>query len=55
MMKDMSIKQNGNVDQDFEALMEPHHQSAIVMVQQVMREIFVDQDQEIPMMKIAPG
>lgn len=65
MMNDMSIKPAGNVDEDFVAMMIPHHQGAIDMAQAELRhgrneqlrriaqEIVVEQQQEIVAMRVA--
>jgi hypothetical protein len=67
MMADMTIKATGNVDQDFVAMMVPHHQGAIDMAQAELRyghnehlrriaqEIIVEQQQEIAAMRLALG
>lgn len=67
MMEEMSIKPTGNVDQDFVAMMVPHHQGAIDMAQAELRhghneqlrriaqEIVVEQQQEIVAMRHALG
>lgn len=67
MMDDMSIKPTGNVDEDFVAMMVPHHQGAIDMAQAELRyghneqlrriaqEIVVEQQQEIVAMRLALG
>jgi hypothetical protein len=67
MMDSMSIKPRGNVDEDFVALMVPHHQGAIDMAQAELRyghneqlrriaqEIVVEQQQEIVAMHLALG
>ena len=67
MMDDMSIKPSGNIDQDFIAMMVPHHQGAIDMAQAELRyghneqlrriaqEIIVEQQQEIVAMRVALG
>ena len=67
MMDGMSIKPTGNVDQDFVAMMVPHHQGAIDMAQAELRhghneqlrriaqEIVVEQQQEIVAMRLALG
>jgi hypothetical protein len=67
MMAAMAIKPSGNVDQDFVAMMAPHHQGAIDMAQAELRyghnpqlnrlaqEIIVTQQQEIAAMKLAIG
>jgi uncharacterized protein (DUF305 family) len=63
----MTIKPSGNVDQDFVAMMAPHHRGAIDMAQAELRhghneqlrrlaqEIIVTQQQEIAAMKLAVG
>src|ERR1700756_316653 len=65
MMADMTIKPSGDVDQDFVAMMVPHHQGAVDMAQAELRygkneqlrriaqEIIVDQLQEITAMRLA--
>src|SRR5258708_35065582 len=65
MMTGMEIKPSGDVDQDFAALMIPHHQGAMDMAQAELRhgrneqlrriaqEIIVDQHQEIAAMRLA--
>jgi hypothetical protein len=65
MMDDMSVKPSGNVDEDFVAMMVPHHQGAIDMAQAELRyghneqlrriaqEIVVEQQQEIVAMHVA--
>src|SRR5215472_14128859 len=65
MMTGMSIAPSGDVDQDFAALMIPHHQGAIEMAQAELRhgrnellrriaqEIVVEQQQEIAAMQLA--
>jgi len=65
MMGDMDVKPSGDVDQDFAAMMIPHHQGAIDMAQAELRygqnvrlrriaqEIIVDQQQEIAAMRLA--
>jgi uncharacterized protein (DUF305 family) len=67
MMTAMVITPSGDVDQDFVALMVPHHQGAIDMAQAELRyghneqlrrmaqEIIVTQQQEIAVMRIAIG
>jgi hypothetical protein len=67
MMAAMAIKPSGNVDQDFAAMMVPHHQGAIDMAQAELRhghneqlrrlaqEIVVEQQQEIVAMHLALG
>ncbi|MFM0207227.1 DUF305 domain-containing protein [Paraburkholderia sediminicola] len=67
MMDDMSIKPSGDVDEDFVAMMAPHHQGAIDMAQAELRyghnerlrriaqEIVVEQQQEIIAMRLALG
>jgi uncharacterized protein (DUF305 family) len=67
MMAAMEIKPTGAVDQDFVAMMAPHHQGAIDMAQAELRyghneqlkrlaqEIIVTQQQEIAAMKLAVG
>jgi hypothetical protein len=67
MMDDMSINPTGGVDQDFVAMMVPHHQGAIDMAQAELRyghneqlrriaqEIVVEQQQEIVAMRLALG
>jgi hypothetical protein len=67
MMDDMNVKPSGNVDQDFVAMMVPHHQGAIEMAQAELRYghneqlrriaqgIVVDQQQEIVAMRAALG
>jgi uncharacterized protein (DUF305 family) len=65
MMAAMNVKPSGDVDQDFAAMMIPHHQGAIEMAQAELRygkneqlrriaqEIIVDQNQEIVAMHLA--
>jgi uncharacterized protein (DUF305 family) len=65
MMDDMDVKPSGDVDQDFAAMMIPHHQGAIDVAQSELRygrneqlrriaqEIIVDQQQEIAVMRLA--
>jgi hypothetical protein len=67
MMDNMSIKPAGDIDKDFVAMMEPHHQGAIDMAQAELRyghneqlrriaqEIIVEQQQEIVAMRVALG
>ncbi len=67
MMAGMTVKPSGNIDQDFAAMMIPHHQGAIDMAQAELRhgrnvqlrriaqEIIVDQQQEIAAMRLAIG
>jgi hypothetical protein len=67
MMGGMGIKPSGDVDQDFVAMMIPHHQGAIDMAQAELRhgrneklrriaqEIVVEQQQEIVAMRLALG
>jgi Domain of unknown function (DUF305) len=67
MMDDMSIKPTGDIDQDFVAMMVPHHQGAIDMAQaellygrneklrRIAQEIVVEQQQEIVAMHLALG
>ena len=67
MMADMTIKPSGDVDQDFVAMMVPHHQGAVDMAQAELRyghneqlrriaqEIIVEQQQEIDAMRLAVG
>ena len=66
-MAGMDIKPSGDVDQDFAAMMIPHHQGAIDMAQAELRygrnellrriaqEIVVEQQQEIVAMRLALG
>jgi hypothetical protein len=65
MMDGMGVRPSGDVDQDFVAMMVPHHQGAIGMAQAELRhgkneqlrriaqEIIVDQQQEIAAMDLA--
>lgn len=65
MMDDMAVKPSGNVDEDFVAMMIPHHQGAIDMamaelrhgkneqLRRIAQEIIVDQQQEIAAMRLA--
>src|ERR1700758_4150345 len=67
MMDEMTIKPKGDVDQDFVAMMVPHHQGAIDMAQaelqhgrnqkllRIAQEIVVEQLQEIAAMRLAIG
>lgn len=67
MMKNMDVKPSGNVDEDFVAMMQPHHQAAIEMAQAELRyghnervrkiaqQIIVQQQQEITAMRDAVG
>jgi uncharacterized protein (DUF305 family) len=67
MMVGMEIKPSGEVDQDFAAMMIPHHQGAIDMAQAELRHghnellrriaqgIIVEQQQEIAAMRLALG
>jgi hypothetical protein len=67
MMAGMDVKQTGDVDRDFTAMMIPHHQGAIDMAQAELRyghnellrrmaqEIIVQQQQEIAAMRLAVG
>ena len=67
MMTGMEIKPSGDVDQDFAAMMIPHHRGAMDMAQAELRhghneqlrriaqEIIVDQQQEIAAMRLALG
>ena len=67
MMNDMAAKPTGDVDRDFVAMMNPHHQGAIDMavielrygkneqLRRIAQEIIVSQTQEIPAMKRAIG
>jgi Domain of unknown function (DUF305) len=67
MMAGMAVKSSGHVDQDFVAMMVPHHQGAIDMAQSELRyghndqlrriaqEIIVEQQQEIAAMRLAVG
>ncbi|MET4280013.1 hypothetical protein ABIB68_008295 [Bradyrhizobium sp. F1.2.2] len=63
----MAAKPSGDVDRDFVAMMNPHHQGAIDMavielrygkneqLRRIAQEIIVDQMQEIAAMKLAIG
>jgi hypothetical protein len=67
MMNDMAAKPTGDIDRDFVAMMNPHHQGAIDMavielrygkneqLRRIAQEIIVDQMQEIAAMKLAIG
>ena len=67
MMNNMAIKPSGDIDQDFVAMMAPHHQGAIDMaiselrygkneqLRRIAQEIIVDQMQEIAAMNLALG
>ena len=67
MMTAMTIEPSGDVDNDFVAMMVPHHQGAIDMAQAELRyghneqlrrlaqEIIVTQQQEIAVMRLALG
>jgi uncharacterized protein (DUF305 family) len=67
MMADMAVKPSGDADQDFVAMMIPHHQGAIDMakaelrygrneqLRRIAQEIVVDQQQEIGAMHLALG
>ncbi len=63
----MSMPANGSVDQDFVAMMVPHHQGAIDMARiqlryshnpqiiRICQEIIIEQEQEIAVMRRAIG
>jgi uncharacterized protein (DUF305 family) len=65
MMTDMAVRPSGDIDNDFVAVMIPHHQGAIDMALAVLRygrneqirrlaqEIIVTQQQEIVVMRLA--
>ena len=65
MMAGMTAKPSGDVDQDFAAMMIPHHQGAIDMalselrygrneqLRRIAQEIIVEQNQEIAAMRLA--
>lgn len=65
MMTAMAITPSGNIDKDFAAMMEPHHQAAIDMavielryganpiLRRLAQEIIVEQQQEISAMRLA--
>jgi hypothetical protein len=67
MMTGMNVKPSGDVDQDFAAMMIPHHQGAIDMalaelrygrneqLRRIAQEIIVSQQQEIAAMHLAVG
>ncbi|OTP67379.1 putative exported protein [Caballeronia sordidicola] len=67
MMNNMTVQPKGNVDEDFVAMMIPHHQGAVDMAQAELRyghnerlrriaqEIIVEQMQEIAAMRLALG
>jgi uncharacterized protein (DUF305 family) len=67
MMNDMAVKPTGDVDHDFVAMMEPHHQGAIDMSEAELRyghneqliriaqDIVVEELQEIAAMRAASG
>ncbi|WP_375144098.1 DUF305 domain-containing protein [Bradyrhizobium sp. Ash2021] len=67
MMAAMAAKPTGDIDRDFVAMMNPHHQGAIDMavielrygkneqLRRIAQEIIVDQMQEIAAMKLAIG
>jgi hypothetical protein len=67
MMAKMTIRPSGNIDADFVAMMEPHHQGAIDMalaelryghneqLRRIAQEIIIDQQQEIAAMRLALG
>jgi hypothetical protein len=67
MMTNMAVTPTGDIDRDFVAMMEPHHQGAIDMAQTLLRygsneqlkrlaqEIIVTQQQEIAAMRLAIG
>jgi len=67
MMANMAIKPSGDIDQDFAAMMIPHHQGAIDMaktelryghneqLRRIAQEIIVEQQQEIVAMHLALG
>jgi uncharacterized protein (DUF305 family) len=65
MMTDMMVKPTGDVDQDFVAMMVPHHQGAVEMaklelkyghnelLRRLSKEIIANQQQEITVMRLA--
>lgn len=65
MMNGMMVKPSGDIDRDFVAMMQPHHQGAIDMakaellyghneqLRRLAQEIIVDQQQEIAAMRVA--
>jgi len=67
MMSAMAVQPTGDIDRDFVAMMQPHHQGAIDMAQTLLRygsneqlkrlaqEIIVTQQQEIAAMRLAIG
>ncbi len=67
MMTNMRVKPTGNIDRDFVAMMVPHHQGAVDMakaelsyghnevLRRLAREIVVNQEQEISVMRHAVG
>jgi len=67
MLVGMEIKPSGDVDEDFAAMMIPHHQGAMDMAQAELRhghneqlrriaqEVIVDQQEEIAAMRLALG
>lgn len=67
MMDGMAPKPTGDVDRDFVAMMEPHHQGAIDMalaelryghneqLRRIAQEIIIDQQQQIAAMRLALG
>jgi len=67
MMRGMDAAPTGDVDKDFVAMMEPHHQGAIDMavselrygknpqLRRIAQEIIIEQQQEIAAMRIAIG
>jgi hypothetical protein len=67
MMDGMAVKPSGDIDQDFAAMMIPHHQGAIDMamaelrygrneqLRRIAQEIVVEQLQEIAAMRLALG
>ena len=67
MMDGMAVKSSGDIDQDFAAMMIPHHQGAIDMamaelrygrneqLRRIAQEIVVEQLQEIAAMRLALG
>ncbi len=67
MMSGMDVAPVGDVDRDFVAMMEPHHQGAIEMavaelryghndqLRRIAQEIIIEQQQEIAAMRMAIG
>jgi Domain of unknown function (DUF305) len=67
MVACMAVNPTGNIDDDFAAMMVPHHQGAIDMpeaelhygksaeLRRIAQEIIVDQMQEITLMRLAVG